>query len=99
MSEFVSSLGVFGLGMLVIFSGILIIIGFVVLQKLVLGLFSNDKKPKKQINIKQPEKVETVSNEIPMNIRLAIIAAISAYYDNNNNSVCEFKVKRIKRLG
>jgi hypothetical protein len=95
MANFIPSLGVFALGMVVIFLGITVLIGFVVLQKYSIAYF--EKKPKNKIIIKNNE-IKSENNEVPLEIRLAIIAAISAYYENKTEE-CEFKVKRIKRLG
>ena len=39
----------------------------------------------------------SASDEVSEEIRVAIVAAIAAYYAGENSS-CEFKVKRIKRL-
>ena len=41
--------------------------------------------------------IEATDGEIPVEVRLAIVAAIAAYYEGEK-SKCEFKVKRIKRL-
>jgi hypothetical protein len=112
MKNFVASLSVFGLGILIIFVGIGILICCVILQKY-FTIFLQDylknsakkkefKKSKKK-SLLTKEIAETTNfpvndnSEISLEIKLAIIAAISAYYENNTTE-CEFKVKRIKRL-
>ena len=45
----------------------------------------------------QASAAEVQSDGISEEVRVAIIAAISAYYMSENSN-CEFKVKRIKRL-
>lgn len=59
-------------------------------------------KLKKKLSRKKAEdtseSVETVDgDEIPDEVKAAIIAAIMAYYSEEKPQ-CEFKVKRIKRI-
>ncbi|MCD7729491.1 MAG: OadG family protein [Clostridia bacterium] len=98
-----------GIGIAVVFIGILILIGILVLigfifkkleQKGVLNRKTrkSKKNAEKQSVIAETEKVpETVSDEIPDEVKAAIVAAIMAYYQTEQPK-CEFTVKRIKRI-
>ncbi len=103
MSEITGGLYTFILGILVIFLGITIIVVFVTLAG---KFFSSGKKStstetKKEISpvkIEQPKKVEVEnSDSIPEHIKVAIVAAISAYYQETKSN-CDFIVKKIKRF-
>ena len=52
---------------------------------------------KEEESAAQATVAEVADGEIPVEVRLAIVAAIAAYYEGEK-SKCEFKVKRIKRL-
>lgn len=58
-------------------------------------LFGLFKKKKVEETVEEVEKIET--DEISTEVKLAIIAAINCYY-MNQDSKCEFKVKKIKRV-
>lgn len=88
----------FILGICVVFLGMIIL----VLAVSLLGkILTPSDKPKKEI-VKSEEKVEPVKDEtndedeIPEDVRVAIVAAITAYY-LDSGSKNEFKVKRIKK--
>ena len=86
------------LGFLIVFAGIVLIIAIIWLLGLVMRktdnlTFGNSKKKKTETEtpVSNPEE------ETPEDIKVAIIAALAAYYETNEPK-CEFKVKRIKRL-
>ena len=91
------------IGFLIVFVGIILIIAIIWLIGLLMRKTNNlafltnigKKKKKKQ----EPAPIETVSDteDIPDEVKAAIIAAIMAYYSEEKPK-CEFKVKRIKRL-
>lgn len=91
------------IGFLVVFIGIILIIGIIWLVGWIMRKTNNlefltkkrEKKSKKAVN-------ETISSsaadgEIPDEVKVAIIAAIMAYYEENQPK-CAFTVKRIKRI-
>lgn len=84
------------IGFIVTFIGIIILIFLVWLVGQIIRKVNLEKRPKTSEEQKT-EKESNVADEIGIDTRLAIIAAIAAYYENENSS-CEFKVKRIKRL-
>lgn len=77
------------IGFVVTFLGIAILIFFVWAMGKVMGVVNSRKSEKS----KETSPEDGISEEI----KVAIIAAIAAYYDGENTS-CEFKVKRIRRL-
>ncbi len=89
------------LGFLIVFAGIVIIIFIIWLVGLIMKKTDNLaflSKPKKKKQEDTP--VETAASdeeEIPDEVKAAIIAAIMAYYTEEQPK-CEFKVKRIKRI-
>lgn len=99
MSKLVLSLFVFFTGLTVIFLGITILIICVLGVGAILKKTSAPKIDKEKVQIKSETESLPVSqsSEIPVQVKAAIIAAISAYYGNENPQ-CEFKVKKIKRL-
>ena len=88
-------------GFVVTFIGIIILLFFIgasgkIIKKAEASLKSrrSAKKPvAEQQDVPATDGAEAVKDEV----RVAIIAAIAAYYAAEN-STCEFKVKRIKRL-
>ena len=93
----INGLFVFVLGMLVVFAGMSIIVLFVTLAG---KLFTTVKEEKKT---QEPVIVDTVvpsSNEddIPVHVKAAIVAAISAYYFSETKAKCDFVVRKIKRF-
>ncbi|MBE5778566.1 MAG: sodium pump decarboxylase [Clostridiales bacterium] len=101
MDKLIAGLGVAGVGMLVVFTGLVILIGFIK----VLALFSGEKKPKKAE--KKPAETKAViptpapvapaapvAEGIPADVIAAITAAIAAVWDGGNG----FVVRRVKRI-
>lgn len=91
------------IGFLVVFLGIVLIIAIIWLIGLLMRKTDNlafltniGKKKKKKV---EPVASEVVieSDEVPDEVKAAIIAAIMAYYSAEKPK-CEFKVKRIKRI-
>ena len=93
----VNGLFVFILGLLVVFFGMIIIITAVTICGKIFA--STETKPQKKVEEPAIEQVKptTESEELPEHVKVAIIAAISAYYFNAQ-SKCDFVVKKIKRI-
>lgn len=88
------------LGFAVTFLGIVILIFFVWACGKIIKTVRQGAggKSKTKAGEGEPQAVVPAADgEIPVEVRLAIVAAIAAYYESEN-SKCEFKVKRIKRL-
>lgn len=88
----------FVLGMLVVFLGIAIIVIFVSLAG---NVFNKSEKKEEVKSVEVVEEAPVVVEEgIPEHVKVAIIAAISAYYFNNEESKsnCDFVVRKIKRF-
>lgn len=91
------------IGFLIVFVGIIIIIAIIWLIGLLmrktnnLAFLTHIGKKKKKKEEPATGEVVTVANEVPDEVKAAIIAAIMAYYCEEKPK-CEFKVKRIKRL-
>ena len=88
---------VFLLGILVVFFGIALIVLVVSVIGKIMSIKDEKAKAKKEIQETQSEIVDKVSEDIPDHVKAAIVAAITAYYFNQNSN-CEFKVKKIKRI-
>ena len=88
----------FVLGLLVVFLGIAIIVIFVSLAGSVFNK-SEQKEEVKPVEVVEEAPV-VVEEGIPEHVKVAIIAAISAYYFNNEESKsnCDFVVRKIKRF-
>ncbi|MCD8309246.1 MAG: OadG family protein [Clostridia bacterium] len=100
-----------GIGILVVFAGILILIGVISLLGFIFKkldekgvLNRKTKKSKKKAEqaaaaseAVQQQPIEAASDEIPDEVKVAIMAAIMAYYQTEQPK-CEFTVKRIKRI-
>lgn len=92
------------IGFLVVFIGIILIIAIIWLIGLLMRKTNNlafltnigKKKKKREVEADKNE-VLTETDEIPDEVKAAIIAAIMAYYCEEKPK-CEFKVKRIKRI-
>lgn len=92
------------IGFLAVFIGIILIIAIIWLIGLLMRKTNNlafltkigKKKKSKQV---EPDKNEILSetDEIPDEVKAAIIAAIMAFYCEEKPK-CEFNVKRIKRI-
>lgn len=94
------------IGFLVVFVGIVLIICIIWLIGLILrktnnlAFLTNRKSGRKKDEVKadvQNKDVSAESDDIPDEVKAAIIAAIFAYYSEEKPK-CEFKVKRIKRI-
>jgi len=95
------------IGFVVVFVGILIIIGIIWLVGLIMRKTNNLeflKKKGKKAKAEEKKPVDSAAvateisdGEIPAEVKAAIIAAIMAYYDGQQQK-CEFTVKRIKRI-
>lgn len=91
------------IGFVIVFLGIVIIIAVIWLIGLLMRKTDNfaflsrkrEKKPKEQAS--PAEVVEVVEEEISDEVKAAIVAALMAYYMEEQPE-CEFKVKRIKRI-
>ena len=94
------------IGFLIVFVGIILIIFIIWLIGLVLRK-TNNLDFLTKIGKKKPKNTEQViealspsdenDDEVPNEVKAAIVAAIMAYYGSEKPQ-CEFKVKRIKRL-
>ena len=94
------------IGFVVVFLGIVLIIFIIWLIGLILRKTNNlaflnnlsirNLKKKKQ-KVEQSDIFLEEADEIPDEVKAAIMAALMAYYDNEKPE-CEFVVKRIKRL-
>lgn len=86
------------IGFAVTFLGVIILIGIVwavgKITKKAEGYVEEKRSAKSQL---EAPAEESADGEIGEAERVAIMAAIAAYYESEN-STCEFKVKRIKRI-
>lgn len=97
MSKVQTGLFTFLLGMIVTFLGMALLVACVSLLGKVVSRKSNDSPAVAE----QPVDESAVSvddDDIPEEIRVAIIAAVSAYCLTQNKSQNEFVVRRIKRI-
>lgn len=93
------------IGFIVVFVGIIIIIGIIWLVGLIMRKTDNlaflTKKREKKVKTVQKEEVPSVAatsdDDIPDEVKAAIVAALMAYYQESEEK-CEFTVKRIKRI-
>lgn len=96
----INGLFVFGLGMLVVFFGMIVIILSVSLCG---KIMNKSNAPEKKAEVKpEPIAMQTQapveeSEEIPAHVKAAIVAAISAYYFNQKSN-CDFVVRKIRRF-
>lgn len=102
-SEFAEALVYALIGFLIVFVGITVIIAVIWLIGLLMRKTNNlafltnrGKKKKAQPEPATQSKAATV-DEVPDEVKAAIMAAIMAYYESEQPK-CEFKVKRIKRI-
>ena len=85
-------------GFLATIMGIIILIFFVWLCGRIMKAVTLRKKEKKEEPAAQAAPSEGKdAEEVDARVRAAIVAAVAAYLAGENSS-CEFKVKRIKRL-
>lgn len=86
----------FILGVLVVFFGMIVIVLCIqLIGSIIHKFFDREKKSKKTENVEIPSTNE--SEEIPDEVKAAIIAAVSMYYFNTTKK-CDFIVKKIKKL-
>lgn len=95
------------IGFIVVFLGIIIIIGIIWLVGLIMRKTNNlefltkgkSKKSKTAADLPSNANAQsqTSSDDIPDEVKVAIMAAIMAYYEEKQEK-CQFTVKRIKRL-
>lgn len=95
------------IGLIVVFVGIVLIIAIIWLVGLIMRKTNNleflTKKREKKAKVKKDtaetstETAPSQQDEIPAEVKAAIVAAIMAYYQQSEEK-CEFTVKRIKRL-
>ncbi len=102
LSDWPDGLFTFLLGIAVVFVGMLIIVFFVSLVGKVINKPSDEVKEEKTVEVKPvvesaPAPV-VEDGEISEDVRVAIIAAIAMYYENNNQPKHEFTVRKIKKL-
>lgn len=90
----------FLLGILVVFFGITIIVLCVYGAGALFKKFDAVKEKKAEApatKLNEEEKVVVEVGEVPEHVKVAIVAAISAYYFSEKSN-CDFKVKKIKRI-
>lgn len=87
-------------GFVVTFLGIVIIIGVIWLAGFIIRKATAKRKAAASMEEQYAASAEGVSDTdgIGEAERVAIIAAIAAYYESEETAVSEFKVRRIKRL-
>ena len=87
------------IGVLIVFIGILFLILVVSIIGKVFSL-KNQQKPTPKVEKEKtvPLLPQNKEDEIPEEVVAVIMASIMAYYQNENGTRCEFKVKRIKRI-
>lgn len=100
-STLLTGLYTFFIGIAVVFLGITII---VILVQIAGKIFAINEKRKntiknnKQDTIKENNIVLKKDNDVSDEIKAVIIATISMYYFENNQSNCDFIVKKIKKI-
>ena len=103
MSDLGNGLFTFILGLVVVFGGMLIIVlavsfaGKCMSKNSENGSKEKVKKVEPEVAPVAPAPVAVAEDEIPEHVRVAIIAAIAAYYENNQPQN-EFRVRKIKKL-
>ena len=90
----------FLLGVIVVFLGMAVLVlavsGMGMAMKKFYKIKSEKSKPTKTVEVTKIAEQEE-SNEIPEHVKVAIVAAIAAYYADSGVKN-EFKVKKIKRI-
>lgn len=95
MGKVLYGLGVAALGMVVVFTGLLILICFIKALSLLVASKKKEAPAKEAAPAPAPAPVEeTVSDEVPAEVIAAITAAVAAVWDSPNG----FTVRRIKRI-
>lgn len=86
------------IGLLVVFAGIALLILIISLFGLIMKRINAPEKSEKKSGGVEIQRVsEAKAEEVPDEIKAAIIAAIMAFYETEKPK-CEFVVKRIKRI-
>jgi len=86
----------FFLGIAIVFLGIAIIVAVVFIVGKVIKANPSEKKIEEVPVEPQIEEVTPVSDDIPDHIKVAIMAAVMAYFEQQNEK-CEFTVRKIVR--
>ncbi len=87
----------FLLGMLIVFLGIGILVFVVWFVGKAIKANPSEKKTVEELPIEpKVEEVVPVSDDIPDHIKVAIMAAVMAYFEQQNEK-CEFTVRKIVR--
>lgn len=89
---------VFIIGLLIVFLGIVIIVLFVQLAGKIFNKTETTVTTEETVTEEVVEEAVEESDDIPTNIKLAIIAAVTSYYFSESKPKCDFIVKKIKRL-
>ena len=84
------------IGFLVVFVGIVILIGLLYLVGYIIRKAEKGKGLKRKNTVTE-ESTPAESDEVPDEVKAAIVAAVMAYYSAEKPQ-CEFVVKRIKRI-
>ena len=92
----------FVLGLLVVFLGIAIIVIFVSIAGKIFSSGETKEPKQPKVKVEKPVVVEKVeapvdNGEVPDHIKVAIVAAITAYYEEKKSN-CDFIVKKIRRF-
>ncbi len=94
MENFGNGLFVFILGLLIVFFGIAVI---VLVISIIGKIMSAKKKSKAQPKPAEEQQPVTIEEGLTSETVAAITAVLSAYYFTNESN-CEFKIKKIKRI-
>lgn len=98
MSEGVTALFTFVLGLLVVFFGMAVIILFLAIIGKVFNKLNGKTPTKKDVVVKTEEMNSCeVTDGIDEKTKVAIISAIYAYYQQEDNGGCEFVVRKINK--
>lgn len=97
-SDFSEALVYALIGIGIVFIGIAIIVFILWLVGIIMKKTKGIELFKKKNRVQEVDPVaESSDGDIPDEVKVAIMAAIMAYYSQENPK-CEFKVKRIKRI-
>ena len=84
------------IGCLVVFAGIVILIGLLYLVGYIIRKAEKSNGLKRKAAVTE-ETAPSENDEVPDEVKAAIVAAVMAYYSAEKPQ-CEFVVKRIKRI-
>lgn len=96
-SDFSEALVYALIGIGIVFIGIAIIVFILWLVGIIMKKTKGIELFKKKNRVQEVSVAESSDGDIPDEVKVAIMAAIMAYYSQENPK-CEFKVKRIKRI-